>query len=194
MKIYFLLALLMFSSRTPAQNKLTVTAQEQEFYNKAMPVIKKEYKNLVLQTAGRLKGKNINTDSLVNAMKGNRMLTGLNVNDIEALAFLVLMEASKSSQEDLKSIMATTKEINKEKQSFRNTEQVSTARTDTSQKAINSRITTLKIKKDSVNDMNEMTQLRLQMTMDRKNKVMTALSNIMKRISGTQDQIISNLK
>jgi hypothetical protein len=104
------------------------------------------------------------------------------------------MEASKSSQEDLKSIMATTKEINKEKQSFRNTEQVPTARTDTSRKAINSRITTLKTKKDSVNDMNEMTQLRLQMTMDRKNKVMTALSNIMKRISGTQDQIISNLK
>jgi hypothetical protein len=39
--------------------------------------------------------------------------------DIEAIAFLVLMQASKSAQEDLKSIMDGVKNINKSKQHWR---------------------------------------------------------------------------
>lgn len=195
MKTYFFSTLLLFSCSVLAQNKLTVTAQEQAFYDKAMPAIKKEYKNLVFQTAAQLKGKNINSDSLINAMKGNRMLTGLNGNDIEALAFLVLMEASKSSQEDMKSIMAETKQINSQKESYRKVNQnTASLRKDSSHPTISSKIYTLKTKKDSLNDMDQMTQLRLQMTIDRRNKIMTLLSNIMKKISSTEDQIISNLK
>jgi hypothetical protein len=40
--------------------------------------------------------------------------------DIEALAFLVLMQASKSAQEDLKSIMDGVKAINEEKEGEEN--------------------------------------------------------------------------
>ena len=39
--------------------------------------------------------------------------------DIEAIAFLVLMQAAKSAQEDLKAIMNHVKEINKQKQKLR---------------------------------------------------------------------------
>ena len=178
-----------------AQNQPSVTAQEQAFYNKAMPVIKKEYKDLVLHTAGQLKGRNINADSLASAMKGNNALHNLSGNDIEALTFLVLMEASKSSQEDMKSIMAETKQINNQKESYRKVNQnTASLRKDSSHPTINSKIYTLKTKKDSLNDMDQMTQLRLQMTMDRRNKIKTLLSNIMKKISNTEDQIISNLK
>jgi len=35
--------------------------------------------------------------------------------DIQALAFLALMEASRSAQEDLKAILESVKEINREK-------------------------------------------------------------------------------
>ncbi len=44
---------------------------------------------------------------------------GLGSADIEALCFIVLMEASKSSQEDLKTIMEGVKNINKQKEHLR---------------------------------------------------------------------------
>jgi hypothetical protein len=45
--------------------------------------------------------------------------SGLGSADIEALAFLVLMEASKSAQEDLKAIMESVQAINKQKEELR---------------------------------------------------------------------------
>lgn len=52
----------------------------------------------------------------------------------------------------------------------------------------------LKSKMDSMNEMSEMTSMRLQQTMDRRSKFITALSNVMKKISETQDSIIQNMK
>ena len=46
-------------------------------------------------------------------------LGAMNGADIEAIAFLVLMQAAKSAQEDLKAIMNHVKEINKQKQKLR---------------------------------------------------------------------------
>ena len=42
--------------------------------------------------------------------------------DIEALAFLVMMQAAKSAQEDLKAVMKGVKDINKEKGTVRETQ------------------------------------------------------------------------
>ena len=47
------------------------------------------------------------------------ILGAMNGADIEAIAFLVMMEASKSAREDLKAIMDGVKEINKQKQKQR---------------------------------------------------------------------------
>ncbi|MBI1961897.1 MAG: hypothetical protein HYS37_00850, partial [Candidatus Rokubacteria bacterium] len=52
----------------------------------------------------------------------------------------------------------------------------------------------LKGKLDSLNEMSEMTSLRLQMMMDRRSKFISTLSSIMKRISDTQDTLVQNLK
>ncbi|MFZ4058499.1 MAG: hypothetical protein ACOYKE_10180 [Ferruginibacter sp.] len=52
----------------------------------------------------------------------------------------------------------------------------------------------LKSKLDSLNDMGELEQLRLQQYMDRRSKALETLSNILKKISDTQDNIIGNLK
>jgi hypothetical protein len=49
-------------------------------------------------------------------------------------------------------------------------------------------------KLDSMNEMSEMTSLRLQMTMERRSKFIQTLSNIMLKISSTQDSIVQNLK
>jgi len=52
----------------------------------------------------------------------------------------------------------------------------------------------LKDELDSMNEMGEMTSLRLQMTMDRRSKFIQTLSNIMKKITTTQDTLVQNLK
>ena len=52
----------------------------------------------------------------------------------------------------------------------------------------------LKNELDSMSEMSEMESLRLQMAVDRFSKVMSALSNILKKISDTQSAIITNVK
>ncbi|QNA44717.1 hypothetical protein [Lacibacter sediminis] len=49
-------------------------------------------------------------------------------------------------------------------------------------------------KKDNMSEMGEMESLRLQMAMDRMSKMMSTLSNLMKKISETQSSITQNLK
>jgi alpha-D-ribose 1-methylphosphonate 5-triphosphate synthase subunit PhnL len=52
----------------------------------------------------------------------------------------------------------------------------------------------LKNKLDSLSEMGEMESLRLQMAMDRLSKMMTTLSNILKKISDTASTITQNIK
>lgn len=52
----------------------------------------------------------------------------------------------------------------------------------------------LKHKIDAMSEMGEMESLRLQMWMDRHSEFMATLSNIMKKISTTQDSLVQNLK
>ncbi len=47
---------------------------------------------------------------------------------------------------------------------------------------------------DSMGEMGETESLRLQMVMDRLNKMMSTLSNILKKMSDTQNSIVQNLK
>jgi hypothetical protein len=47
---------------------------------------------------------------------------------------------------------------------------------------------------DSLSDLSEMTSLRLQMEMDRREKALETLSNLMKKMSDTAESIIGNLK
>jgi hypothetical protein len=49
-------------------------------------------------------------------------------------------------------------------------------------------------KLDSLGEQSEMLSLRLQMTMDRRSKFISTLSNIMKKIATTQDTLIQNIK
>jgi hypothetical protein len=47
---------------------------------------------------------------------------------------------------------------------------------------------------DSMSEMGEMESLRLQMAMDRMSKMMSTLSNLLKKASDTQQAIIQNIK
>jgi len=47
---------------------------------------------------------------------------------------------------------------------------------------------------DRMNEMSEMTSLRLQMTMDRRAKFIQALSNMMNKASAAQETLVQNIK
>lgn len=108
--------------------------------------------------------------------------------DIEELAFIVLMDASKSADDDLQSIMAETKAQNAAKQKLRGEMQAA------NRAALNNAVQSAQDKHDSMNEMSEMTSMRLQMAMDRRSKFVEALSNIMKKMSDTDSSIIQNMK
>jgi hypothetical protein len=52
----------------------------------------------------------------------------------------------------------------------------------------------LKGKLDSMNEMSEMTSLRLQMMMERRSKFMSTLSNIMKKMGSMSESVVQNIK
>lgn len=52
----------------------------------------------------------------------------------------------------------------------------------------------LQARLDGLNEMSEMTSIRLQMMMDRRSRFLSTLSNIMKKISDTQNSLTQNLK
>jgi hypothetical protein len=121
--------------------------------------------------------------SATRAVRLNPYLTNLPEGDIEAIAFIVLMEAAKSAREDLKSIMAGVKAINNTKASYR--ESMQSSKTTAA---------SYRQKLDSLDNLSEMESLRLQMAMDRQSKMMSTLSNLLKKISDTAQSITQNLK
>ncbi len=52
----------------------------------------------------------------------------------------------------------------------------------------------LKSQLDNMNEMSEMTSMRLQMAMDRRSKFIETLSNLLKKIDDTSNAIVQNMK
>ena len=215
------------------------TAQEkpspdaEAFFKKAMSSINPQHVAWVKKTAKTANEKNM-TDADVKTEATNWTVLGnLNSGDIEALCFLVMMQASKSSQEDLKAIMAKVKAINNQKQQQREMLSKMQQQQSLSQVQLDSfnllknkmialqkhqnpdtvryiksgivrnqivkvdvgrKIEEIKRDLDSMSEMGEEQQLKMQMYMDRRSKIMETLSNLMKKISDTQDEIIKNMK
>ena len=156
------------------------------------------------QEVARQRGNQTFEDSL--AARAVRGRGNLNDADIDALMFLVMMEAAKSAQEDLKSIMDGVKAINDAKASNRRTARTNAARpraainraaisvVPRSKQDIDAEIERVKDDLDSMSEMGEMESLRLQMAMDRMSKMMSTLSNLLKKISDTNATITQNLK
>ncbi|HEU4532920.1 MAG TPA: hypothetical protein VFS00_02335 [Polyangiaceae bacterium] len=176
---------------------------------------------------------------------------GVTSSDVEAMAFLVLMQAAHSAQEDLRAIMASVKALGAAGEGGRVVlerlgrdlaanagagagdpikpapdgclilgaecaavagvagEGVDAELVDALVRRAYGRaaggglltkddlvrtIGAMKNEIDSLSEMGEMESLRLQMAMDRMSKMMSTLSNILKKISDTGSTIIQNMK
>ena len=125
--------------------------------------------------------------------------------DIGATAFLVFIQAARSAQEDLRAVMAQVRAITAAKKGFRDNARPVLAE-ELDYEAIFHLVATLYAKQlqteiaelletsDAVGELSEMEQLRLQMAMDRLAKMMSTLSNILKKMADTASQITQNLK
>lgn len=237
--INFLLCLLFFPLISRAQPADTTGSTE--LFQTFMTQINPKHVNWVKSNAKEVNEKKQSAEDVKITTTQYAVLGSLNGADIEALAFLVLMQAAKSAQEDLKAIMARVKEINKQKEALRhanetmktkdvnisplqldsfrllvnsnhfkkiNTATVKPVRSDSARFIKTTPLATRKVTKaeldevidkaksdlDSMSEMGEMESLRLQIAMDRMSKMMSTLSNLLKKISDTQNSIIQNLK
>ncbi len=214
-----------------AQNNPSPEAEA--FFKKAMSSINPRHVVWIKATAKKVHEKFM-TDADVKIEATNWAVLGnISNGDIEAMCFLVLMQASKSAQEDLKTVMAKVKSINQQKQQQReilskmqkqqsmnsvqldsfkllrsktialqkhqNPDTVKYIRSvilkkEPSKTDIGAMIEQTKADLDSMSEMSEMESLKLQMVMDRRSKFMSTISNILKKISDSEDNIIKNLK
>ncbi len=188
--------LLLLSIQLASQHSFS--QQAEAFYNKAMPVIKPSYKNLVLQTAQQLKGRRINADSLHSTLKANNLLKGLGNMDIDALMTLIMFQTNKDAEQDLKGMMASIQADNKKKKALRDensTLKSQQGRLDSINKAkLRAKNDKGKDQKDGMSDMSQQYQFKMQKLMVQRNQLQSMISNLMKKIGDVQQQTISNLK
>lgn len=212
---------LLASSAVSAQQKFPDSSEI--VFNRAMREINTKYVTWIRSTALQVNEKNLGeSDVKKMATRQWAVLGNIQDADIEALCFLVLMQAAKSAQEDLKAIMSTVKAINEKKKALRDavallnkkdTTVIMRNQYDSLQSLLgtnpNTRVSKTKLVKkaelnrlvsdlmnkiDALNKQEEEEQLRLQMAMDRMSKMMTTLSNLLKKISETAQSITQNLK
>jgi len=148
--------------------------------------------------------------AIVSAFPG----TNLGDADIDALTIIIMMEASKSANEDLKAIMDEVKKINEQKSALRKTltdlgkpPSPSKRAAPTTWRAVpvdyyrapaplpaNADVTQIEKRFDDLEGYSTVNQLKLQQMMDKKGQYETMLSNISKKVSDTSSSIIQNLK
>jgi hypothetical protein len=105
---------------------------------------------------------------------------GLAGMDIDAVVFLVMMQAAQDQEKDLQQTMNQMQQETNAKQAARGTAQSGAAAQANSAA--------------QMSDMSTEQQMRLQMAMDRRSKFLDTISNMMKSASDTQTSVISNLK
>ena len=187
---------------TFARAEIQVPAATKALHTKLTATVKPAVREWVLQEAKKISRQPATAEAIIKADIQNRFAgQPLASADIEALMFVVLMEASQDAEKDLKTIMAETKSINDRKAAQRPT----AAATKTNTAAVRVNLSgaaqrmdagnaPMKDKLDSKSELGETESLRLQMAMDRLSKMMQALSNVEKKIFDTQTNIIGNLK
>ena len=214
--IFFLLPVLSRAQQQPSP-------EAEQFFSMAMSQINSKHVGWIKRTAADTNYNNLNQQVLsrkAKAYAGIYSITG--EADIQALVFLVLMQATKSANEDIRAIMEKVKSDNEKKKKLREAQetlsknqaislgqydsinlalikpvikqQVAVNQSNISRQDIKSLAEKVSRDLDSMNEMSEMNSLRLQIAMARISKMQSSLSKILKKIDSTQNQIVQNLK
>ncbi|HEV2830618.1 MAG TPA: hypothetical protein VGW31_01445 [Hanamia sp.] len=138
-----------------SQVNMVMPPEANLFYTNAMKSIKPEIKSLVETEAKKLKGRNINADSLSNVLKKVSVLKRFNQGEIEAVTILIMVQVSKNADVDLKNlVMSVRKNPNQNSSAFDETKPI----------------------------------------LEHKSRIAENVSELMKRISPSPENVINNLK
>ncbi|MEO8819777.1 MAG: hypothetical protein ABI374_02945 [Ginsengibacter sp.] len=129
MKNILLLFFLFFTNHTIAQVNSIMPAQANTFYENAMSSIKPDIKNLIEKNANKLRGRKVDVDSLVNALHKSELLRRGTENDLESITVLILVQASKYADADLK-ILVINLTHSKSKQNDETEKEISKNKTE----------------------------------------------------------------
>ncbi len=111
------------------------------------------------------------------------------------LAMLLMLEALKSAKDDLiKKMTEKLEEINDTKARLRGENPGYQLPVSPTKADLDAMLELLKKQEDEMSGMSEMESLKLQMAMDRLSKMMSVLSNLLKKQSETVQGITQNLK
>lgn len=105
-----------------AQINKVMPPEANTFYSKAMANIKPQIKNIVKKNADILKGRAINTDSLSEVLIKDQFLKTATLQDIEAVGVLIMVQASKNADADLKDLVISMRKNEREKNMGDNTQ------------------------------------------------------------------------
>jgi len=175
--LFFALCIVFYSKSILAQVSKVIPPEANDFYNKSMPLLRTPVKNIVLRTARAIENRKINPDSLTRDLKANTALNGMSNNDIEGIIVLIMVQASREADANLKKMVLEISRSNDQKKQASS----NSARSD-------------KNKNETKDDEEEIQNLKLQMIMDRKSDMAQEVNYAMKKISSTQQTIINNLK
>lgn len=173
MKNFLLFLCIVFTHQSIAQVPMAMPPDADAFYIHAMPIIKPQLKNVIVKSAYLLKNQQVNSDSLIKALHSNPVLKGMSDENIEAISTLIMVQASKDADEDLKKMVLSMRNKN-------DAEEVSNPN--------------IGDKNKSLQEINDKKQLMLQMIMHRKSKIAEEISLVIKKIYDNRENIINNLK
>jgi hypothetical protein len=146
-------------------------------------------------------------DTLDGAVPGVRVEVQMVDDAVDGLAFTVVMEGARSSQEELRAVQDQLNEVTAQKARVREALRQRSDRGGLDLLSVGTLLSAAIIRSeldlvvdemkhdlDSMSELGEMESLRLQMAMDRLSKMMSTLSNLLKKLSCTASQITQNLK
>ncbi len=124
MKNLLLIIFCGFSFCSFAQVHSAMPPEASLFYTNAMNSIKPAIKSLIETDAHKLKNRNINADSLNNKLKNDPLLKGMKQHDIEAVGVLIMVQASKNADAELKNLVMNMHKTNEQNSAENETEMI----------------------------------------------------------------------
>jgi hypothetical protein len=125
---------------------------------------------------------------------GDDLGVGCSGADVEELTILVLMSAVQATNSDLEDQLREAQAATRQKAEARLIEEKLEQQQVAAAAEINAEAAQINVKLASLNEQSETQSLELQMTMDRRSKLIDTLSNVLKKLSGTNASIIQNMK
>jgi len=105
MKNMLPLLFLLFGCDAVCQVNTILPSEADAFYQNAMQNLKPAVRILIEKNAGKLTGQKVNKDSLMRELQKVPLLKTANIHDLEAITVLILVQASKNVDNNLKELV-----------------------------------------------------------------------------------------